>query len=140
MFTGLFRSALTICFCLIFNAPTGQFHQLLDSLTAPHVDWEGDTAWMQFSANGLRSAAHAAGSLEWRRESRAELRGNWSLQMHMEFNPSSSNFCSFRFIETVPSFYTIQLSGSSGDDLSLILNTPEKDVSASFSDTQYPRK
>ena len=100
MFTDLFRSALTLCFCLIFNAATGQFYQLLDSLTAPHVDWEGDTAWMQFSADGLRSAAPAAGSLEWRRESRAALRGNWSLKMQMDFNPSTANFCSFKFIES----------------------------------------
>ena len=127
MFTDLFRSALTLCFCLIFNAATGQFYQLLDSLTAPDADWEGDTAWMQFSSDGLRSAAPAAGSLEWRRKSRAAVHASWRLQMRMEFNPSSANFCSFRFIESVPSFYAIQLSGSSGDDLSLILHTPEKD-------------
>ena len=127
MFTDLFRSALTLCFCLIFNVATGQFYQLLDSLTAPHVDWGGDTAWMQFSTDGLRSAAPAAGALEWRRESRAALRGNWSLQMRMDFNPSTANFCSFRFIESDWGYYAIQLSGSSGDDLSLLLHTPEKD-------------
>ena len=127
MFTDLFRSALTLCFCLIFNAATGQFYQLLDSLTAPHVDWEGDTAWMQFSADGLRSEAPAAGSLEWRRESRAALHGNWSLKMQMDFNPSTANFCSFKFIESDWGYYAIQLSGSSGDDLSLMLHTPEKD-------------
>ena len=117
MFTDLFRSALTLCFCLIFNAATGQFYQLLDSLTAPNTYWEGDTAWMQFSADGLRSAAPAAGSLEWRRESRAALRGNWSLKMQMDFNPSTANFCSFKFIESDWGYYAIQLSGSSGDDL-----------------------
>ena len=127
MFTDLFRSALTLCFCLIFNAATGQFHQLLDSLTAPNLDWEGDTAWMQFSSDGLRSSAPTAGSFEWRRESRAAIHGNWSLKMRMDFNPSTANFCSFRFIESDLSHYAIQLSGSSGDDLSLILQTPERD-------------
>ncbi len=127
MFTDLFRSALTLCFCLIFNAASGQFYQLLDSLTFPNPDWEGDTAWMQFSTDGLRSAAPAAGSLEWRRESRAAIRGIWRLKMNMEFNPSTANFCSFRFIESELGHYAIQLSGSSNDDLSLMLHTTEKD-------------
>ena len=47
--------------------------------------------------------------------------------MQMDFNPSTANFCSFKFIESDWGYYAIQLSGSSGDDLSLMLHTPEKD-------------
>ncbi|MDA9147990.1 hypothetical protein N9N81_01425, partial [Schleiferiaceae bacterium] len=128
MFTDLFRSALTLCFCLIFNAAQAQFYALFDSLTAYHTDWEGDTAWMQFSSEGMRSAAPAAGSLEWRRESRAAVLGVWTLKIQMDFNPSSANYCSFRFMESSFGYYAIQLSGSSSDDLSFVLHTAEKDT------------
>ena len=128
MFTDLFRSALTLCFCLIFNAAQAQFYALFDSLTAYHTDWEGDTAWMQFSSEGMRSAAPAAGSLEWRRESRAAVLGVWTLNIQMDFNPSSANYCSFRFMESSFGYYAIQLSGSSSDDLSFVLHTAEKDT------------
>lgn len=42
MFTDLFRSALTLCFCLIFNAAQAQFYALFDSLTAYHTDWDAN--------------------------------------------------------------------------------------------------
>ena len=128
MSTDLFRSALTFCFCFIFNAAMGQFYQLYDSLTEPHSAWEGDTAWMDFTSDGLRSAAPAEGSLEWRRESRAAIRSNWALKMHMDFNPSSANFCSFQFIESNFGHYALQLSGSSADEVALVLHTLEKDT------------
>ena len=50
----------------------------------------------------------------------------------MEFNPSSSNYCEFRFLENKGNYYAIQLGGSSADNLSLILHTTYKDSTLAF--------
>ena len=46
----------------------------------------------------------------------------------MGFNPSSANYCEFRFIENGSNYYAIQLGGNTSDNLSLILHTPLKDT------------
>ena len=127
MKSPLLRLALTFLICLISNTICGQFHRISDSLTSPTVAWSGDTAWMNFSSEGLRSAAPSAGSLTWRRPSLAGLGGQWRLRATMEFNPSSSNFCEFRFLENNGNYYAIQLGGTSSDHLSLVLHTTYKD-------------
>ena len=127
MKSPLLRLALTFLICLISNTICGQFHRISDSLTSPTAAWSGDTAWMNFSSEGLRSAAPSAGSLTWRRPSLAGLGGQWRLGMTMEFNPSSSNYCEFRFLENNGNYYAIQLGGTSLDHLSLVLHTTYKD-------------
>ena len=127
MKSPLLRLALTFLICLISNTICGQFHRISDSLTSPTGAWSGDTAWMNFSSEGLRSAAPSAGSLTWRRPSLAGLGGQWRLGVTMEFNPSSSNFCEFRFLENNGNYYAIQLGGTSSDHLSLVLHTTYKD-------------
>jgi hypothetical protein len=82
---------------------------------------------MNFSSEGLRSAAPSAGSLTWRRPSLAGLGGQWRLGVTMEFNPSSSNYCEFRFLENNGNYYAIQLGGTSADNISLVLHTTYKD-------------
>ena len=132
MNSPLLRRALTFLICLISNTICGQFHRISDSLTAPTAAWSGDTAWMNFSTEGLRSAAPSAGSLTWRRPSQAGIGGQWRLEVTMEFNPSSSNYCEFRFLENKGNYYAIQLGGSSADNLSLILHTTYKDSTLAF--------
>ncbi|MGB1620465.1 MAG: hypothetical protein ACPG9M_05050 [Schleiferiaceae bacterium] len=127
MKSPLLRLALTFLICLISNTICGQFHRISDSLTAPTAAWSGDTAWMNFSSEGLRSAAPSAGSLTWRRPSLAGLGGQWRLGVTMDFNPSSSNYCEFRFLENNGNYYAIQLGGTSSDHLSLVLHTTYKD-------------
>ena len=127
MKSPLLRLALTFLICLISNTICGQFHRISDSLTSPTTAWSGDTAWMNFSSEGLRSAAPSAGSLTWRRPSKAGLGGQWRLEVTMEFNPSSSNFCEFRFLENNGHYYAIQLGGTSSDHLSLVLHTTYND-------------
>lgn len=127
MKSPLLRLALTFLICLISNSIYGQFHRVSDSLTSPSTSWSGDTAWMNFSSEGLRSAAPSAGSLTWRRPSLAGLGGQWRLAVTMEFNPSSSNYCEFRFLENGGNYYAIQLGGTSSDNLSLVLHTTYKD-------------
>ena len=127
MKSPLLRLALTFLICLISNTICGQFHRVSDSLTSPTAAWSGDTAWMNFSSEGLRSAAPSAGSLTWRRPSLAGLGGQWRLGVTMEFNPSSSNYCEFRFLENNGNYYAIQLGGTSSDHLSLVLHTTFKD-------------
>ena len=128
MKSPLLRLALTFLICLISNSINGQFHRISDSLTSPSTSWSGDTSWMNFSSEGLRSAAPSAGSLTWRRPSKAGLGGQWRLGMIMEFNPSSSNYCEFRFLENQGNYYAIQLGGTSSDNLSLLLHTTYKDT------------
>ena len=125
---ALLRSALSFFICLIFNTAHGQFRSLHDSLTTPHSDWTGDTAWMDFSTEGLRTNAPSAGSLQWQRPSFAGLGAQWSLRIRMEFNPSSSNFCEFRFLEHHGNYYAIRLSGNSTDDLSFVRHSKYKDT------------
>ena len=127
MKSPLLRLALTFLICLISNTICGQFHRISDSLTAPTAAWSGDTTWMNFSSEGLRSAAPSAGSLTWRRPSLAGLGGQWRLGVTMGFNPSSSNYCEFRFLENNGNYYAIQLGGTSSDDLRLVLHTTYKD-------------
>lgn len=127
MKSPLLRLALTFLICLISNSIYGQFHRISDSLTSPSTSWSGDTAWMNFSSEGLRSAAPSAGSLTWRRPSKAGIGGQWRLAVTMEFNPSSSNYCEFRFLENGGNYYAIQLGGTSSDNLSLVLHTTYKD-------------
>ena len=132
MKSSLFRLLLTFLICLISNSICGQFHSVSDSLTSPTGAWVGDTAWMNFSSEGLRSAAPSAGSLTWRRPSKAGLGGQWRLEVTMEFNPSSSNYCEFRFLENNGNYYAIQLGGTSSDNISLILHTTYKDSILAF--------
>lgn len=124
----LLRSALPFFICLIFNTSSGQFRSLHDSLLAPNPDWTGDTAFMNFTPDGLRTDASLAGSLLWERPSFAGLGANWSLRIRMEFNPSSSNFCEFRFLQHHGDYYAIRLSGNSGDDLSFVRHSRYKDT------------
>jgi len=124
----LLRSALSFFICLIFNTSSGQFRSLHDSLVSPSPDWTGDTAFMNFTPSGLRTDATSAGSLLWERPSFAGLGASWSLHVRMEFNPSSSNFCEFRFLQHHGDYYAIRLSGNSGDDLSFVRHSRYKDT------------
>ena len=132
MKSPLLRLLLTFFICLISNILCGQFHRISDSLTSANGAWSGDTAWMNFSSEGLRSAAPSEGSLTWRRPSLAGLGAKWRLGVTMEFNPSSSNFCEFRFLENNGNYYAIQLGGNSADNLSLVLHTTYKDSVLAF--------
>ena len=132
MKSHLLRLALTFLICLISNSIYGQFHRISDSLTSPTSAWSGDTAWMNFSSEGLRSAAPSAGSLTWRRPSLAGIGGQWRLWATMEFNPSSSNYCEFRFLENNGNYYAIQLGGTSSDNLKFSLAHHLQRLSASI--------
>ena len=128
MKTQRFRHALIFILYLISNFAFGQFYHLSDSLTSPNPQWTGDTAWMNYTKQGLQSNAPSAGSLIWRRSSLAGLNAEWRLNVSMGFNPSSANYCEFRFIENGSNYYAIQLGGNTSDNLSLILHTPLKDT------------
>ena len=128
----LFRVLLSVLICLISNSICGQFHRISDSLTSPNAAWIGDTAWMNFSSEGLRSAAPSGGSLTWSRPSKAGLGGQWRIGITLDFNPSSSNFCEFRFLQNSGNYYAIQLGGTTADNLSLVLHTTYKDSVLAF--------
>lgn len=125
----LFAITRTFVVCLIFNTSAfGQFFSVADSLLQPSPLWTGDTAHMNFTTEGLRTNAPAAGSLYWVRPSRAAIQAQWDLKITLEFNPSSANFCEFRFLQNPQGHYAVRLSGNSTDDLSLLLRTAEKDT------------
>ena len=128
MKTNVLRSSLTFFICLIFNTSPAQFRSLQDSLTAPHPLWRGDTAYMNFTPQGLRSNAPSAGNLLWERPSFAGMGATWSMNIKMEFNPSSSNFCEFRFLQNHGDYYAVRLSGNSTDDLSFVLHHNYRDT------------
>jgi hypothetical protein len=66
MKTQRFRHALIFILYLISNFAFGQFYHLSDSLTSPNPQWTGDTAWMNYTKQGLQSNAPSAGSLIWK--------------------------------------------------------------------------
>ena len=120
----LFRSVRTLLFCLILNSLHGQTTTITDSLRTKNPLWFGDTAWMNFTSQGLRTNAPGAGSLSWSLPSKAAINAQWQLNITLDFNPSSSNFCEVQFIDGPKGQYVLQLSGKSTDDLSLILRRP----------------
>jgi len=79
---------------------------------------------MNFTSQGLRTNAPGAGSLSWSLPSKAAINAQWQLNITLDFNPSSSNFCEVQFIDGPKGQYVLQLSGNSTDDLSLILRRP----------------
>ncbi|MAZ97236.1 MAG: hypothetical protein CMP53_06925 [Flavobacteriales bacterium] len=127
MKTELFRHAAMFAIYLTSISALGQFYQLSDSLTSQNPNWTGDTAWMNYTNQGLRTNAPSAGSLIWRRPSRVSLDAEWHLNIKMDFNPSSANYCEFRFLEEGSNYYAIQLGGNTSDNLSLMLHTSFKD-------------
>ena len=120
----LFRSVRTLLFCLILTGLHGQKTTISDSLLIKNSLWSGDTAWMNFTSEGLRSNAPGAGSLNWSLPSNAAINAQWRLNIALDFNPSSSNFCEVQFIDGPKGQYALQLSGNSSDALSLILRRP----------------
>jgi len=133
----LFRSVRTLVFCLILNGLYGQSTLISDSLRAKNPLWSGDTAWMNFTTEGLRTNAPSAGDLHWSLPSKAAINALWQLKISLGFNPSSSNFCEFQFVNAPQGQYAIQLSGNSSDDLSLILRRPGMSDSILASATGY---
>ncbi|MGB0194588.1 MAG: hypothetical protein ACPF8Z_05240, partial [Schleiferiaceae bacterium] len=79
---------------------------------------------MNFTSSGLRTNAPGAGSLHWSLPSNAAINAQWRLNIALDFNPSSSNFCEVQFIDGPKGQYVLQLSGNSSDALSLILRRP----------------
>ena len=116
------RQRLTFFISLTTTIVWGQFTSLSDSLLSPSADWFGDTAFMNYTQDGLRSDAPAAGSLLWSRPSTAGLDAVWAIDIQMDFNPSSSNFCEFRFLQNGSSYYALRCGGGPADDLSLHLH------------------
>jgi hypothetical protein len=109
MKTELFRHAAMFALYLTSISALGQFYQLSDPLTSQNPNWTGDTAWMNYTNQGLRTNAPSAGSLIWRRPSRVSLDAEWHLNIKMDFNPSSANYCEFRFLEEGSNYSAIQL-------------------------------
>ncbi len=97
---------------------------ITDSLRTKNPLWSGDTAWMNFTSEGLRTNAPGAGSLSWSLPSNAAMNAEWRLNIALDFNPSSSNFCEVQFIDGPKGQYILQLSGNSSDALSLLLRRP----------------
>jgi len=120
----LFRSVRTLLFCLILNSLHGQSTSISDSLITKNPLWSGDTAWMNFTSEGLRTNAPGPGSLHWSLPSNAAINAQWRLNIALDFNPSSSNFCEIQFIDGPKGQYVLQLSGNSSDALSLLLRRP----------------
>lgn len=56
--------------------------------------------------------------------SNAAINAHWRLNISLDFNPSSSNFCEVQFIDGTKGQYLLQLSGNSSDALSLLLRRP----------------
>lgn len=133
----LFRSVRTLLFCLILNSLHGQSTVISDSLLTKNPLWSGDTAWMNFTSEGLRTNAPGAGSLHWSLPSTAAINAQWRLNITLDFNPSSSNFCEVQFIDGPKGQYVLQLSGNSSDALSLILRRPGQNDSALASLPDY---
>lgn len=79
---------------------------------------------MNFTSEGLRTNAPGAGSLYWSLPSNAAINAQWRLNIALDFNPSSSNFCEVQFIDGPKGQYVLQLSGNSSDALSLLLRRP----------------
>lgn len=67
MKSTILRQRLTFFISLTTTIAWGQFASLSDSLLSPSAEWHGDTAFMNFTQDGLRSNAPAAGSLLWSR-------------------------------------------------------------------------
>ena len=128
MKSALLRQRLTFFISLTTTLVWGQFSSLSDSLLSPSADWYGDTAFMNFTQDGLRSNAPAAGSLLWSRPSAAGLDAVWKITIQMDFNPSSSNFCEFRFLQNGNRYYALRCGGGLADDLSLYLHHGYKDT------------
>ncbi|MEY2963634.1 MAG: hypothetical protein RL754_895 [Bacteroidota bacterium] len=131
MIPQLFSLVRNLTLCVIFNTFTvllnAQSHSIIDSLFSPNPLWQGDTTWMDFTPEGLRTNAPSAGELTWYRPSRAAINGTWQLKTTLEFNPSSSNYAEFHFISGPAGGYFIRFSGHSTDPLSLYLRTPTGD-------------
>lgn len=79
---------------------------------------------MNFTSAGLRTNAPGGGSLHWSLPSKAAINMQWRLNITLDFNPSSSNFCEVQFIDGPKGQYVLQLSGNSSDALSLLLRRP----------------
>ena len=122
MKSAFLRQRLTFFISLTTTIVWGQFTTLSDSLLSPSADWYGDTAFMNYTQDGLRSDAPAAGSLMWSRPSTAGLDAVWEINIQMDFNPSSSNFCEFRFLQNGNSYYALRCGGGPADNLSLSLH------------------
>jgi hypothetical protein len=122
MKSAILRQRLTFFISLTTTIAWGQFASLSDSLLSPSAEWYGDTAFMNFTQDGLRSNAPAAGSLLWSRPSSAGLDAVWEITIQMEFNPSSANFSEFRFLQKGSSYYALRCGGGLADDLSLYLH------------------
>ena len=80
MKSAFLRQRLTFFISLTTTIVWGQFTTLSDSLLSPTADWYGDTAFMNYTQDGLRSDAPAAGSLMWSRPSTAGLDAVWEIK------------------------------------------------------------
>lgn len=118
-------------FSMLASGQSSWFDSFSDHDFSKNPLWEGDTSlFMHNASNQLQLNDSTSGSRSIYTRSTAEHHAIWEGFIEMQFNPSSSNYCSlFLCKDTLGNAIEVRFGGSTEDKISLIRHTS---LSATF--------